>query len=41
LEQRENGIPESETADLSADFVGMQQGGDDDRLTGASGFLRA
>jgi hypothetical protein len=41
LEQRENAIAESETADLSADFAGVQQGGDNNRLTGTSNFSRA
>src|ERR1039458_4577638 len=36
-----DGIAESKTADLSADFVGVQQSGDDYRLAGASDFLHA
>src|SRR4029077_15922096 len=39
-EQRENRVAESKTADVSSDFVGVQQGGNDDRLIGACDFLR-
>src|SRR5271154_4375735 len=39
--QRENGIAEPEIADMSADFAGVQQSGDDDRFLGARDLPRA